>query len=327
MDDRFPAAGEAGQLAGRAGQPEFRHLAFFYRGAAEYQAHVGGFIRAALARGEAVFVAVPMARAGPLREALGAAAWQVHFADVAELGRNPARLIPAYRTFADRHRGRPVSYVGEPAWPARSPPELAEAARHEALVNLVFAGRAVTVLCPYDRAGLPRSVLADAERTHPELTSGEGSRPSAAYLGPGRLPPGLDDPLPDPPPGTSPLSYHGDLHLVRARVAALAAGAGLPPDRAADLVLAVSELAANTLSHTTAGGVLTCWQAPGELLCEIADQGWIADPLAGRLRPPDDGRGHGLWLVHQVCDLVELRTGPAGSTIRVHMRLDHPEPA
>ena len=322
MDDRFPAAGEAGHPAGVAGQRDFRHLAFFYRGTGEYQAGASGFIRAALARREAVFVALPMTRAGPLREALGAAAAQAHFADAAELGRNPGRIIPAVRVFAGRHPGRPVSYVGEPVCGGRSRPELAESARHEALVNLAFAGQPVSVLCLYDQASLPASALTDAEHTHPELMSPEGTRPSAAYLGPGMLPPGCDEPLPVPPPGAASLSYRSDLRPVRALATAQAAGAGLSPDRAADLVLAVSELAANTLSHTAAPGVLRCWQEPGELLCEISDQGWIADPLAGRQRPAEDGRGHGLWLVHQVCDLVELRTGPAGSTIRLHMRLD-----
>ena len=323
MDDRFPAAGEAGRPGGLAGQRDFRHLAFFYRSTGEYQAGVGGFIRASLARREAVFVAVPMARAGPLREALGPVAGQARFADIARLGRNPGRIIPAVRAFAARHPGQPVSYVGEPAWPDRSRPELAESARHEALVNLAFAGQPISVLCPYDRAGLPTGALADAEHTHPELMTPEGTWPSAAYLGPGMLPPGCDEPLPPPPPGAASLSYSSDLRPVRALATAQAAGAGLSPDRAADLVLAVSELAANTLSHTAAGGVLRCWQTPGELLCEIADRGWIADPLAGRQQPPEDGRGHGLWLVHQVCDLVELRTSPAGSTIRLHMRLDH----
>jgi hypothetical protein len=31
--------------------------------------------------------------------------------------------------------------------------------------------------------------------------------------------------------------------------------------------------------------------------------------------------GYGLWLVNQVCDLVQARTGRAGTTIRLHMRL------
>ena len=44
--------------------------------------------------------------------------------------------------------------------------------------------------------------------------------------------------------------------------------------------------------------------------------------LAGRRRPiPDAGRGHGLWVVNQLCDLVELRTGSTGTTVRLHMRL------
>ena len=53
----------------------------------------------------------------------------------------------------------------------------------------------------------------------------------------------------------------------------------------------------------------------------MQDQGWIADPLAGRVRRAPDSRGHGLFLVNQVCDLVELRTGQAGTTVRMHMSL------
>ena len=87
-------------------------------------------------------------------------------------------------------------------------------------------------------------------------------------------------------------------------------------------MLAVSELAANTLKHTTGGGTLQAWQARGRLICQIRDSGTITDPLAGRHHPPaSPAGGQGLWVVHQVCDLVELRTGPAGTTVRVHARL------
>ena len=51
------------------------------------------------------------------------------------------------------------------------------------------------------------------------------------------------------------------------------------------------------------------------------DSGWITDPLAGRIRHGPDDRGHGLWLVNQVCDLVEIRTSKAaGTVIRLHLR-------
>ena len=54
------------------------------------------------------------------------------------------------------------------------------------------------------------------------------------------------------------------------------------------------------------------WTAGNELICQIEDTGHITDPLAGRGQAPVEARGrHGLWLVRQVCDLVELRSGPA----------------
>jgi len=52
----------------------------------------------------------------------------------------------------------------------------------------------------------------------------------------------------------------------------------------------------------------------------VHDVGRITDPLAGRVRHGPDDSGHGLWLVNQVCDLVELRSGDAGTTVRMHMR-------
>ena len=56
-------------------------------------------------------------------------------------------------------------------------------------------------------------------------------------------------------------------------------------------------------------------------MCEVRDTGLIAEPLVGRHRP-EDGTvgGHGLWLVNQLCDLVQVRSSPTGSVVRVHMR-------
>jgi anti-sigma regulatory factor (Ser/Thr protein kinase) len=121
--------------------------------------------------------------------------------------------------------------------------------------------------------------------------------------------------------------YRSDLPEVRALVRAHAAKAGLSEARTDDLVLAVSEVAANTLRHTPGPGALTIWHDDTEIVCEIRDEGVITDPMAGR-RPPPPGAldGHGLWLVHQVCDLVELSSGPGGTTVRMHMSLDGDSP-
>jgi anti-sigma regulatory factor (Ser/Thr protein kinase) len=122
-------------------------------------------------------------------------------------------------------------------------------------------------------------------------------------------------------------TYRSDLSRVRALVLEQARAAGLTAARASDLVLAVSEVAANTLRHTPSPGTLTIWHDESEVVCEIHDRGVIADPLAG-LRPPAPGAdgGHGLWLVRQVCDDVELRSDPDGMTVRMHMGL-RPPPA
>jgi anti-sigma regulatory factor (Ser/Thr protein kinase) len=101
--------------------------------------------------------------------------------------------------------------------------------------------------------------------------------------------------------------------------------AGLSESRANDLVLAVSEVAANTLRHTNSSGTLAIWHDGDEIVAEIHDEGKITDPAAGQRRPAADATGgHGLWLVRQVCDLVELRSDQSGTTIRMHMKIHAP---
>ncbi len=134
-----------------------RHLALFYHGRGEYLATLRGFVQASQVRGDAVFVAVPERKARLVRRELGDDLAQVALVDMAELGRNPARIIPAFLTYAGKHRGQRVCCIAEPIWPGRTAAEMQEAARHEALVNLAFRDSPVTFLCAYDSTGLPRS--------------------------------------------------------------------------------------------------------------------------------------------------------------------------
>ncbi len=300
-----------------------QHTALLCHSHDDYRAGVAGFLRAALARREVALAAVPGPAIGPLREALGEAARAVTFADMTDIGRNPARIIPFVSDFAASHPGLRIAYVGEPAWPGRSEAELAEAAKHEALINLAFAGLPLGILCPYRAPALPADALAAARQTHPHLADSSSPCPSLAYLGPGNLPAPCLEPLPAPPPGAATLHYHADLQPVRELTSRRAARAWLPGDRAADLVIAVSEVAANTLAHTRSGGTVHIWQTPTELICQLHDQGWITDPLAGRRNDPFDRPGGcGLWVVNQLCDLVQTRTSPtAGTTTRLHMAL------
>jgi anti-sigma regulatory factor (Ser/Thr protein kinase) len=305
----------ASVLDGPAG-PVLSHTALFYRGEAEYTGQIIAFVEAGLAQGEPALIALPGDKAWVLGAALDANPGELLFADMAELGRNPSRIIPEVRSFTDKHPGQRVRYVGEPLWPGRSAAETCEAIRHEALVNLAFAQAQVTILCPYDASGLTGSILAGARRTHAEPAA-SGATPRSWR---DNLPPGCDRPLSPPPARAETLTYDTDLALVRRLTERHARRAGLTEARTVDLVLAANEVAANTISHTPGGGVLHIWHTSAEIVCQFHDSGHITDPLAGRFRHGPDDRGHGLWLVNQVCDLVELRSGEAGTTVRLHMR-------
>jgi anti-sigma regulatory factor (Ser/Thr protein kinase) len=299
------------------------HLALFYRDTDEYLDGVTRFITPALAAGEPVAIAVPAAKAELLRERLRDLAEAIEIFDMVELGRNPARIIPAVEMMLAKHDGQLLHYVGEPIWPGRSEEEVREATKHEALINLAWPGARIRVLCPYDATSLDQRVLADAERTHPELIRGGEHHRSAAYGGP-TVPVACEQPLSASPPDAVALSFGFDeLVDVRALVSERATAAGMGREGVMDLVLAVNELATNAVRHGDGGGTLHVWARPTRVVCQVDDRGQITDPLAGRRTPaPDAAGGIGLWTVNQLCDLVEVRSSDTGTTVRVHVSLN-----
>ena len=300
----------------------FVHPALFYASRQEYLAGTVPFIRAGLAAGEPVMVAVPEENLDHIRSALGADAATVEFHDMSVAGRNPGRIIPGVLlAFAAAHADSPVRIIGEPVWAGRSAAEYPACAQHEALINAAFVGRRATILCPYDTSRLDQSWLDDAYRTHPTVRSGTAAWDSPHYTDPIAVAAGFNLPLPAAPAHaeTIAIEFHA-LWALRRVVTAQALAAGLSPDRVADLTLAVNELAANTVEHGGATGTLSVWVEGKELICQLTDAGHIVDPLAGRIPPPPERPGgRGLVLVNELCDLVRMHTRPGATTIRVHM--------
>lgn len=317
--ERLPP-GDTGAAAGG-----LRHMALFYRDQAERRETLLGLVRASVARGEPAFVVLPGNEARQLGGQIDGRHDGLTWSDSTSVGRNPARIIPEMRAFVDRHDGRRVLVVGEALWPDRSPAEMREVTRHEALINLAFSRSAATVVCAFDAVRLPPPVIADARRTHPAYLADGRALPTGTQA-PWELPRDCDLPLPPPPAGAETVDYETDLAPVRRLVERHAGHTTLGADRAADLVLAASELAANTLGHTKWGGTFWIWHDDAEIVCQTDDRGQITDPLAGRVRHGPGRRGHGLYLVNHVCDLVEVRTGTAGTSIRLHMRLPGASP-
>jgi anti-sigma regulatory factor (Ser/Thr protein kinase) len=301
----------------------FDHEALFYRDDDEYLAGTLPHVRAAIDGDGAVLAAVPPAKQQLLEQALGGGADRVAFADIEQVGRNPARIIPVWREFLREAGSGTVVGVGEPVWPGRSDAELVECSRHESLLNLAFdGGRPWHLLCPYDAAMLDADVLQEACRNHPRLARGAESWASEDYTGP-RAALARRDTLPKPRHRTIEVSFgEGDLAPLRALVTAVGRGAGLDGERLDDLVLAANELLANTVRHGGGHGVLRMWTEDDTFFCEVADGGEIADPLAGRARPSHrSGSGRGLWMVNHVCDLVQVRSTKEGNVVRLHMSL------
>ncbi|HEX4034001.1 MAG TPA: sensor histidine kinase [Solirubrobacteraceae bacterium] len=320
---RFGPDGAAVAAHGHSG---YRHEAFFYAGIDGFMAGTVPLIRAATEAGEPILVVVGKAKLAALRDELGSDCDEyLQLADMAEVGANPARIIPVWQEFVDRNADadRRIWGIGEPVWAGRTGAELAECRRHEQLLNLVFPDPQFSLLCPYDTDTLADEVIEDAHRTHPFVREGARIGQSAAYAGAEALDSPFDAPLSDPPLGIAELAFNAreQLRQVRAFIAGYAREAGLAQQRISDLLLAANEVATNSLVHGAGEGVVAIWESDGTIICEVRDGGRIDDPLAGRRRPAATARGgRGLWLVNQVCDLVQMRSTPQGSTVRLHMR-------
>lgn len=296
----------------------FRHQALIYEDAEEYLAGTVPYLQAGLDAGQRILVAVGPTQTDLLRREFDATAPAIEFADMREVGRNPASIIPLWREFVDEGEA-PVRGIGEPVWAARTVAALEECRLQESLLNFAFDdGPAWDLLCPYDAATLGDEILDLVGHSHPCVCRHGRSEPSPSFV---REPDWFGGAL--TPPKSTPTTFSfgiGGLGEVRRRVTAAAERAGLGPRETADLVIATSELAANSVMHGGGVGTLRLWQEDERLMAEVEDRGCIEEPLVGRLRPPvEQEGGRGLWLANQLCDLVQIRSGGGGTVVRLHV--------
>ncbi|HEX9095561.1 MAG TPA: anti-sigma factor RsbA family regulatory protein [Candidatus Dormibacteraeota bacterium] len=305
----------------------FRHEALLYAGMDQFVARTVPFIMDALEADEPILVVVSRPKIELLRTAVGRDADRVEFRDMAEVGANPARIIPAWQDFVEAHAndGRRLRGIGEPIYPERTAPELVESQRHEALLNAAFdGGPDFWLLCPYNTQALNPTVVKTARLTHPVIADGHSTSASDLYPGAAASVTPYDRPLPEPSSLRATLMFDAQrLAAVRRLVSREAANAGFATRPIADLVLAVNEVATNSAQHGGDAGTLRVWRDGGVLVCEVHDRGHFKDPLADRRKPaPGRDGGRGLWLANQLCDLVQVRSLSSGTTVRLHMHRD-----
>jgi anti-sigma regulatory factor (Ser/Thr protein kinase) len=113
------------------------------------------------------------------------------------------------------------------------------------------------------------------------------------------------------------------LRLLVARAARLV---GLNPERGQRLAMAVTEAASNAIRHGGGWGHFSLIRDDGRaLIAEIRDTG-PGMPLTKPVGLPftEATCGRGLYIIQEVCDHVDYRSGPAGTTVRLRMNLDGP---
>jgi anti-sigma regulatory factor (Ser/Thr protein kinase) len=301
------------------------HQALLYGSDEEFLTTAGTFLREGLAAGEVVTAVTTPHNIGLLQGLTGDHE-SVRFVDAGSWYVTPGATLGAYlrviraHDLPGRHR-----VIGEPVWTGRDDLEVLEWTRYESVINTTFCGERTWILCPYDTRVLPRSIVSGAMRTHPEVVSGYDTWQSLSYRDPAEFAADCDSrPLePAVEPASIVITPDG-LHAVREFVAARSGEYGLADPWRTWLLVAVNELATNVVAHGGGQGELRLWRDGDTLVCDVIDAaGALTMPHPGQLCPPKGSRsGHGLWVVRQLCDLMQVRVDNGRSIVRVRMALN-----
>lgn len=303
-------------------QQSYRHEAFFWRDPAGFTTAMAAFVTDGLAHDEPVMLALVPEHEGWLRDALQGDAAEVSFVDISRLGANPARIIPAWQQFLDTNavRERPARGIGEPIWLARRPEELVECQLHEALLNVAIDPEIpFWLICPYDAARLDAEIIEEAHRSHPVIVEAGAYSGSARYGGRDHVDLMLGSEF--APLDGRPLSIETTADNVDRLHAYLKLElyiAGCTAERAADLAVAIQGLARGSLHRGATSAEVRIWVQSHAVVCEVVDDTRVDDPLWGR-RVPTEADDDGVWLTNQLSDLVQMRSTPSSTTVRVYV--------
>ena len=297
------------------------HEAAFYSSDTEFLDIVIPFLQGGLANGTPTVVALDEQNTELVRSAMPN---DSHLSFLHDQYLRPASLIKSFQqllTGCLSEGARQIRILGEVPHPGVGVP-WEWWARYEATVNHVFDKSPLWALCPYDIRITSEEVLDDVARTHPYLATTDGrhvinnryTRPDL-FLTQQR--PAHADPIEAAPP----LIHLVDPMPLAARQAVRenSPTTHLNPTDVEGLVIAVCEAVTNAICHGRPPVQLRLWTSPDRMVVTVTDHGaGPTDPFAGLLPsatgPPG---GLGLWLIHQLCNLVTLDKFEESFTIRL----------
>ncbi|WP_030267685.1 MEDS domain-containing protein [Streptomyces violens] len=264
-----------------------------------------------------------------LRDALGPDACHVDFHDSAQWYRGtPANSMATALDYYVAHaspQGR-IHMTGEPVWDGRSPRQITEWKRYEALATELFTGAPPDLMCLYDTRTAPPDVIDAARHTHPTELDRHGIRPSPLFTEPAVYVTRDLGPLPPPPQDAIGMSLDEDLTAGHRFAADQAQARGMAPDAAARFGQAVSGATGYAVAQGCDRADLQLWSTRQRIICELRTSvGRITDPFLG-FRPPGPQAQpeDGLWKTRQVCEFVDMRSDneeKEGWTIRMETAL------
>lgn len=299
-----------------------RHQALLYDGPDDFVAAGLPFVRDGIAAGQPVLAVARRENVDALREALGDDAGRAELRESSRWYVSPGRAFAGFLDFALVNADAPgVRMIGEPIWPAGWQAGVREYAHYESVFNVVAADAPIFALCPYDVRSLPDEILEHARATHPEVRSNGRAHPNSHYVDPDTYCSRLADRFAAPGAQVRTFPITSDLATLRRGVEAEAKAAGVQAARLPEFLLALHELAANALSHADRPAAARAWREGRTFVCEVESWGEeLSETTAGYLPPdPDAERARGLWLVRQLCDLVEVRSRGGLTAIRIHV--------
>jgi anti-sigma regulatory factor (Ser/Thr protein kinase) len=289
-----------------------QHTAMPFSGSPGFVSAAVEVVREALAYGCVPVVLADAEQIADVRAEVGGGPRLVLGFDMSVAGRNPARLLPALQHFLVQHPDQQLACVAEPIRFGDPAAVVGEVALHELLLRLpAFHSWNCRLTCTYDVDALSSDVVAAIEAAHGGSIADPVDQIDRARA----------ESLPPRPMSCEDLGVdRTTLSTLREFIQRRAARAGLTDERVDDLVYAVNEVVTNSICHGEGRARVSFWTEAHAVVCEVRDRGYIRDPLAGRVAPqPDKAGGRGLWLVNQLCDFVQLRSSPAGTTLRMHI--------
>lgn len=301
--------------------PRFRHGLLLHDGTADALGRLLPVASAAADRGGLVALDTSDDLAAGLAAQLGAGAL-AQLTPLTRAARSSGQTVAAWRARELRAMtsgGREVLVLSEHD-PDLDGPDGSYWTEYEAALNISLGGLPVTQVCAYPQLPLHRVVSDAAVANHPLLLCGselsanpEHRSASEVYSAMPVAPPMILG-----PPDVF-LRYNTfELSRVRRAVEEAVAGSRLDAERAEDMVLAVNEIATNAVEHGSAQAELFVWAGPGELVCELHDEGDLGLPLIGLAPPhPSQARGRGTWIARQLCDALHVWRDDYGTHVRL----------